>query len=291
MKEVADGRVAIVTGAGAGLGRSHAHELARQGARVVVNDTGPSAKQTVEEIRDSGGTAVAHVGDVADWDYSASLINFAVTTYGGLDVLVNNAGLVRDRMFVNMSEEEWDLVMRVDLKGHFCPLRHAAAYWRQQSKSGNPRSARVINTTSGAGLLGSVGQANYVAAKAGVAALTLVTAVELAPYQVTVNAIAPAARTSMTEEVFASTMTAPDSGFDSMSPDNVSPLVAWLATVESGDVTGRVFEVSGGIVSVAEGWQPGPSVDKRERWKPSELGPVIRALLPRAPAPAPVYGS
>jgi NAD(P)-dependent dehydrogenase (short-subunit alcohol dehydrogenase family) len=291
MSTIAEGRVAVVTGAGTGLGRSHALELARQGARVVVNDTGPSANQTVEEIHDGGGIAAASVGDVADWEYSASLINFALETYGGLDALVNNAGLVRDRMFVNMSEEEWDLVMRVDLKGHFCPLRHAAAYWRQQSKSGNPVSARVINTTSGAGLLGSVGQANYAAAKAGVAALTLVTAVELAPYQVTVNAIAPAARTSMTEAVFAATMTAPDSGFDTMSPDNVSPLVAWLASVESGDVTGRVFEVSGGIVSVADGWQPGPRVDKEERWKPAELGPVIRALLLEAPAPAPVYSA
>lgn len=291
MSRIAEGRVVVVTGAGTGLGRSHALELARQGACVVVNDMGATANQTVEEIRGAGGVAVASIGDVADWSYSATLINVAIETYGQLDALVNNAGLVRDKMFVNLSEEEWDLVLRVDLKGHFCPFRHAAAYWREQSKQGKAVSARVVNTTSGAGLLGSLGQSNYAAAKAGVAALTLVTAAELARYQVTVNAIAPAARTSMTEEVFAESMATPTSGFDAMSPDNVSPLVVWLVSEEAGDVTGRVFEVSGGIVSVADGWQPGPSVDKKDRWDPAELGPVVRDLLGRAPTPAPVYGA
>lgn len=291
MSKFAEGRVVAVTGAGEGLGRSHAVELARHGARVVVNDVGDSAHHTVDVIREFGGEATASIGDVADWDYAASLIGAAVATYGGLDGLVNNAGLVRDKMFVNMNEQEWDLVLRVDLKGHFCPFRHAAAYWREQSKNGTPRAARVVNTTSGAGLLGSVGQSNYVAAKAGVAALTLVTSVELARYQITVNAIAPSARTSMTEAVFAQTMAAPESGFDVMSPDNVSPLVTWLVSEESGDVSGRVFEVSGGSVSVADGWQPGPSADKNGRWDPSELGPVVRRLLADAPTPAPVYGA
>jgi NAD(P)-dependent dehydrogenase (short-subunit alcohol dehydrogenase family) len=291
MSNNAQDRVVIVTGAGEGLGRSHALELARHGTRVVVNDVGNSANSTVEEIEGDGGVAIASIGDVSDWKYSASLIDTAVSTYGALDALVNNAGLVRDKMLVNMSEEEWDLVLRVDLKGHFCPLRHASAYWREQSKNGTPRNARVVNTTSGAGLLGSLGQSNYVAAKAGVAALTLVAAVELARYGITVNAIAPAARTSMTEEVFAATMAAPDSGFDIMSPDNVSPLVAWLASEESGDVTGRVFEVSGGLVSVADGWQPGAPAQKDGRWDASELGPVVRTLLNEAPTPAPVYGA
>lgn len=291
MSGIVEDRVVIVTGAGEGLGRSHALDLARHGALVVVNDVGDSAHQTVADIRNAGGSATASVGDVADWNYSASLIETAASTYGTLHALVNNAGLVRDRMFANMSEEEWDLVVRVDLKGHFCPFRHAAAYWRDQSKSGSPISARVINTSSGAGLNGSVGQSNYVAAKAGVAALTLVTAVELARYGITVNAIAPSARTSMTEVAFAEAMAAPASGFDAMSPDNVSPLVTWLASEESDGVTGRVFEVSGGIVSIADGWQPGPREDKNERWEPSELGPVIRKLLAESPAPAPVYGA
>ena len=291
MNRIVEGRVVVVTGAGTGLGRSHALELGRQGACVVVNDIGASANHTVEEIRGGGGIAVASIGDVADWSYSEELINVAVDTYGQLNALVNNAGLVRDKMFVNLSEEEWDLVVRVDLKGHFCPFRHAAAYWREQSKQGKAVSARVVNTTSGAGLLGSVGQSNYTAAKAGVAALTLVTAAELARYQVTVNAIAPAARTTMTEQVFAESMATPTSGFDAMSPDNISPLVVWLVSEEAGDVTGRVFEVSGGIVSVADGWQPGPSVDKKDRWSPAELGPVIRDLLGKAPTPAPAYGS
>jgi len=291
MSGVVKGRVAVITGAGQGLGRSHALEFARQGASVVVNDVGEAAEQVVSEIRAAGGVATASVGDVSDWDYAAALIDTAVSTYGRLDALVNNAGLVRDKMFVNLTEEEWDLVLRVDLKGHVCPFRHAAAYWRERSKLGDVVTARVINTTSGAGLLGSVGQSNYAAAKAGITALTLVAAVELARYGITVNAIAPAARTPMTEEVFAETMAAPKSGFDPMSPDNVSPLVAWLASEESGDVTGRVFEVQAGIVSVADGWQPGPSADNRAKWDSSDLGPVVRRLLAEAPAPAPVYGA
>ena len=256
----------------------------------MVNDVGAAAAKVAAEVVAAGGAAVACTADVADWDGAAELVATAVTEFGHLDALVNNAGLVRDRMLVNMSEAEWDEVLRVDLKGHFCPLRHAAAYWRDQAKNGAPRDARVVNTSSGAGLMGSVGQGNYAAAKAGVVGLTVVAAAELARYGITVNAIAPAARTPMTEAVFAATMAKPESGFDPMDPANVSPLVVWLAGPDSGDVTGRVFEVEGGVLSVADGWQHGPRRDKGARWEPEEVGAAVRALLAQAPAPAPVYG-
>lgn len=285
------GRVVVVTGAGQGLGRAHALAFAAEGARVVVNDIGPAAEDVVREIEAAGGTAVASSGDVADWEYARSLVELAVATYGRLDALVNNAGLVRDRMLVNLSEAEWDEVVRVDLKGHFAPLRHAAAYWRDRAKAGEPVAARVVNTSSGAGLMGSIGQSNYAAAKAGVAALTIVAAAELARYGITVNAIAPSARTPMTETVFADAMRAPEGGFDAMAPENVSPLVVWLASEDAGDVTGRVFEIAGGAVSVADGWQHGEAVDAGRRWRPDELGPVVRELIRKAPAPAPVYGA
>jgi NAD(P)-dependent dehydrogenase (short-subunit alcohol dehydrogenase family) len=285
-----NGRVVVVTGAGQGIGRAHALAFAADGARVVVNDVGPAADAVADEIRSSGGEAVVSTGDVSDWSYAAQLVRDALETFGGLDALVNNAGLVRDRMLVNMSEDEWDLVLKVDLKGHFCPLRHAAAYWRDRAKAGDPAQARVVNTSSGAGLLGSVGQGNYAAAKAGVVGLTLVAAAELARYGVTVNAIAPAARTPMTERVFAETMAKPESGFDPMDPANVSPLVVWLASADSSDVTGRVFEVESGVISPADGWQHGPREDKGGRWLPVEMGPAVRRLLAQAPPPAPVYG-
>ena len=284
-------RVVVVTGAGQGLGRAHALAFGRAGYGVVVNDVGPAAAAVEREITFGGGTAVASVGDVADWAYGHELVATAVEAFGGLDALVNNAGLVRDRMLVNLSEAEWDDVLRVDLKGHFVPLRHAAAYWRDRAKAGAPVAARVVNTSSGAGLMGSVGQANYAAAKAGVAALTQVAAVELARYGITVNAIAPSARTAMTESVFADAMRAPDDGFDAAAPENVSPLVVWLSSVDAGDVTGRTFEVSGGLVSVADGWQHGVAADAGRRWEPEELGPVVRDLLAKAPSPAPVYGA
>ncbi len=298
---ICEGRIAIVTGAGRGLGRAHALELARQGARVVVNDLGvaldgsgrdtTTAQAVVDEIRTAGGEATANGDDVADWDGAAALVQTAVDTFGGLDVLVNNAGFVRDRMVVSTSEEEWDAVVRVHLKGHFCVTRHAAGFWRDRSKAGGPVNARIVNTSSGAGLLGSLGQGAYSAAKAGIAGLTLVEAAELGRYGVTANAIAPSARTRMTEGVFTEMMARPESGFDAMDPANVSPLVAWLASADATDVTGRVFELEGGQLSVADGWHHGPSRVKDDRWDPAELGPVVRALVGEAPPPDPVYGA
>jgi NAD(P)-dependent dehydrogenase (short-subunit alcohol dehydrogenase family) len=296
-----DGRIVIVTGAGNGLGRAHALAFAAAGARVVVNDIGTSregegssagpAQQVVDEIGAAGGDAVANTDDVADWEGADRLVRSALDSFGGLDVLVNNAGFLRDRMLANMSVDEWDAVVRVHLRGHFCPLRHAAAYWREQAKAGHPVDARVVNTSSGAGLMGSVGQGNYSAAKAGIVGLTLVAAAEMGRYGVTVNAIAPAARTRMTEVAMPDQMRAPENGFDAMAPDNISPLVVWLGSVESRDVTGRVFEVEGGVVSVADGWQHGPRVDKGAQWQPAELGAVVHALLDKAPPPAAVYGA
>jgi NAD(P)-dependent dehydrogenase (short-subunit alcohol dehydrogenase family) len=285
------GRVVIVTGAGQGLGREHALAFGRHGASVVVNDIGDAASAVADEIRGAGGTAVASRGDVSDWGYARSLVERAVAEFGALHALVNNAGINRDRMLVTMSEAEWDTVLRVDLKGHFAPMRHAAAYWRDLAKSGRPAAARVVNTSSGAGLMGSVGQGNYAAAKAGIAALTVNAAAEWARYGITVNAIAPSARTPMTEAVFAERMRAPESGFDAMHPANVSPLVVWLASEESGDVTGRMFEVGGGEISVTDGWQHGPTIVKDGRWEVAELGAPLRELLAGAPSPAPVYGA
>jgi NAD(P)-dependent dehydrogenase (short-subunit alcohol dehydrogenase family) len=300
-----DGRVVIVTGAGRGIGRAHALAFAAEGARVVVNDIGVAldgsagespAQQVVDEITAAGGEAVANRDDIAEWTGAQNLIDTAVDTFGGLDVLVNNAGFIRDRMLANTSESEWDAVIRVHLKGHFMTLRHAAGYWRRQIKSGSvgpdDLNARIINTSSGAGLQGSVGQGNYSAAKAGIAALTLVGAAELGRYGITVNAIAPAAQTRMTEAVFAETMAAPeDGGFDAMAPENVSPLVVWLGSIESRDVTGKVFEVEAGLIRVAEGWAHGPQIDNGAKWDPAELGPVVTDLLAKSRTPVPVYGA
>ena len=295
------GRIAIVTGAGRGLGREHALELARQGAKVVVNDLGTSgagegassgpAQEVVDEILAFGGSAIANGSDIADFEGARELVQQAIDTFGGLDVLVNNAGFLRDRMLANATEDEWDAVIRVHLKGHWAPLRHAAAYWRDEAKAGRARSARVINTSSGAGLQGSIGQSTYSAAKAGIAGLTLVAAAELGRYGVTVNALAPAARTRMTEGAFADAMAAPDSGFDAMHPSNVAPVVAWLASLDSAEVTGRVIEVEGGKICIEEGWRHGPTVDIGKRWDPADVGGAVRDLLAKAETPEPVYGS
>ncbi|MXM62966.1 SDR family NAD(P)-dependent oxidoreductase [Streptomyces sp. HUCO-GS316] len=301
MSGICDGRVVVVTGAGRGLGRAHALAYAAEGARLVVNDLGVGldgtpgpgspAARVAEEIRAAGGEAVAHGGDVATSDGAASLVATALETYGRLDTLVNNAGFLRDRMLVNLDEGDWDDVLRVHLKGHFLPLKHAAAHWRAEAKAGRAPAARIVNTSSGAGLLGSVGQGNYSAAKAGIVALTLVAAAELGRYGVQVNAIAPAARTRMTERTFAETMTAPAAGFDAMAPENVSPLVVWLGSPASTGVTGRVFETEGGRITVMEGWHRGPTADKGGRWSAGEAGEAALKLLGEAEVPGAVYGA
>ncbi|MGW7416014.1 SDR family oxidoreductase [Streptomyces sp. NPDC054863] len=299
---IADGRVVVVTGAGRGLGRAHALAFAAEGARVVVNDLGVSAdgaggssgpaREVVAEIRARGGEAVAHGGDIATTAGAASLVAAAVDSFGRIDTLVNNAGFLRDRMLVNLEEDDWDAVVRVHLKGHFLPLKHAAQWWRAEAKAGRRAVARVVNTSSGAGLLGSVGQGNYSAAKAGIIGLTLVAAAEMGRYGVQVNALAPAARTRMTQETFAETMAAPGKGdFDAMAPENVSPLVVWLGSAASAGVTGRVFEAEAGRITVMEGWRPGPTADKGARWTPAEAGEAAAKLLGEAGAPGAVYGA
>jgi len=303
MAGICEGRVVIVTGSGRGLGRAHALELARQGALLVVNDLGCEldgsgggsgpAGEVVEEIRAAGGEAVANGDDVADVEGAGRMVTTALEAFGRLDVVVNNAGFVRDRMFANVAEDEWDAVVRVHLKGHFAVARQATAHWRDEAKAGHAVDARIINTSSGAGILGSIGQAAYSAAKAGIATLTLVQAAELGRYGVTANALCPAARTRMTEGVFTemmATLDRPDA-FDAMAPENVSPLVAWLASSRSAHVTGRMFEVEGGKVGIATGWQHGPTADKGGRWEAAELGYIVADLLARAPTPTPVYGT
>jgi NAD(P)-dependent dehydrogenase (short-subunit alcohol dehydrogenase family) len=285
------GRVAIVTGAGRGIGRGHALELARQGAHVVVNDLGSSvggegadkgpAQAVVDEIEALGGVAVANTDDVADWDGARSLVDQAVEVFGRLDVLVNNAGILRDRMLFNMSEEEWDAVIRVHLKGTFAPMRWAAAHWRAEAKAERPVDARIINTSSTSGLFANPGQANYGAAKSGIASMTQIAAKELGRHGVTANAIAPGARTRMTENLIgAAGRQAPAEGeWDPRSPDNVAPLVTWLASPESAGITGQVFLVGGGRIAVATTWGRGPGVDKGARWDPAELGGVVPDLV------------
>lgn len=301
MTGICDGRVAIVTGAGRGLGRAHAIEFARQGARVVVNDVGAEldgagvshgpAGEVVATIEAFGGEAVANDDDVGDWEGARHLVDSTIERWGRLDTLVNNAGIVRDRMIVSMGPDEWDAVQRVHLKGTFATTHHAANHWRNRAKTGETVEARIVNTSSGAGLAGSIGQANYSAAKAGIAAFTIVAAAELARYGITVNAIAPSARTRMTETAFAEMMAKPAEGFDAMDPDNVAPLVVWLGSSASAGVTGRVFEVAGGQLSVAQGWLPGPGVDKGARWDPAELTAVVHKLIEASADPQPVYGA
>jgi NAD(P)-dependent dehydrogenase (short-subunit alcohol dehydrogenase family) len=294
-------RIVIVTGAGRGLGRAYAHAFAREGARVVVNDLGTSlagsgrdsstAQAVVEEIRAAGGEAVANADDVSEWDSAGRIVATALEHFGGLDVVVNNAGFVRDRMFVSATLEEWDATMKVHLRGHFCVARHAVDYWRSCAKQGKAVDARIINTSSGAGLNGSMAQSAYSAAKGGIASLTLVQAAELGRYGITANALAPAARTRMTEQAFAERMKAPASGFDVQDPDNIAPLVVWLGSPESGAVTGCVFELEGGRIMIDEGWNDGPQVDKHARWEPAEVGPVVARLLAARRLQKKVYGT
>ncbi|WP_433238094.1 SDR family oxidoreductase [Streptosporangium sp. CA-135522] len=292
MSGIVAGRVVIVTGAARGIGRGHALEFARQGAKVVVNDLGAEvdgtgssagpAGEVVEEIRAMGGEAIANGEDVSDFDGAGRLVRAAIDHFGDLHVLVNNAGILRDRMLVNMTIEEWDDVVRVHLRGTFAPLRHAAAYWRERFKSGADVDGRIINTTSSSGIYGNPGQGNYGAAKAGIASLTVIAARELARYGVTVNALAPTALTRMTENLGTDRPAGAVRGFDAFHPEDVAPLAVWLAGAEARGITGRVFNVRGGAISVAEGWHAGPGVDKGARWDPAELGAVIPDLVRRA---------
>ena len=288
MAKLCEGRVVVVTGAGRGIGREHALSLARHGAHVVVNDLGGAvdgsggdaspAQQVVKEIEALGGKAIANGDDISSFDGAERLIKTAVETFGDLHGVVNNAGILRDRMMANMSEAEWDAVIKVHLKGTFSPSHFAAAYWRDQSKAGKPVDGRIINTTSVSGIYGNIGQANYGAAKAGIAAFTVITALELARYGVTVNAVAPVALTRMTENLQPTPPT--DEEREAQSPRWIAPIVTWLASAESKGVTGRVFEASGRSFAVAEGWVRGPShapVDD-----PTRLGPIVEELLSKA---------
>ncbi|WP_239310810.1 MULTISPECIES: SDR family oxidoreductase [unclassified Frankia] len=302
MTGICEGRIVVVTGAGNGIGREHAKLFAQEGAKVVVNDLGGSrdgsgasagpAQTVVDEIRAAGGEAVANTDDISSWDGSKNLIQQAIDTFGGLDVVVNNAGILRDRMLANMSEAEWDAVIKVHLKGTFGPTRHAAAYWRDRAKAGQPNDARIINTTSPSGLFGNVGQSNYGAAKAGIAAFTVITAQELGRYGVTVNAISPTALTRLTEDL-ASVQAIKDASGDAdpLAPENISPTVVWLGSTASKDVTGRVFAVFGGNITVVESWVNGPSVDRQGRWSPGELSEVIPDLVAKAAPGADMTGN
>jgi NAD(P)-dependent dehydrogenase (short-subunit alcohol dehydrogenase family) len=286
-----DGRVAIVTGSGRGIGREHALGYAATGAKVVVNDLGGDtrgeggdlspAMETVEDIKKMGGEAIANGENVADFEGAGRLVHAAIDTFGRLDVLVNNAGILRDRMLFNMVEGEWDAVIGVHLKGTFGPTRHAAEYWRNESKAGRPVDARIINTSSPSGIFGNAGQTNYGSAKAGIAAFTVICALELGRYGVTANAIAPVARTRMTEDLGGP---APEGVvFDALDPANISPLVVWLGSPESKDVSGRVFLVDGDRISVAEGWRRGPTArNDGRRWDPATLGKVVPDLVAQA---------
>lgn len=287
------GRTVIITGAGGGLGRAYALAFAAEGANVVVNDIRQSAAEDVAgEIRAAGGAAIANADDITRLESAQRIVDAALAAFGEVHVLVNNAGILRDRMFLSLSEEDWDLVMQVHLKGHFCLANILARRWRDQAKAGQPVDARIINTSSGAGLQGSVGQSNYSAAKGGVAALTLVQAAELARYGITANALAPAARTAMTESAMAEVVKKPEDGsFDLWAAENVAPLVVWLGSEQSRHVSGQVFESQGGRISLGDGWRTGVTRDKGARWLPEEIGAAVDAILAEAPKAQKVWGS
>ena len=295
MSGICEGRVVIVTGAGGGLGAAHARVLAAEGASVIVNDINEAAAAAVvAEITAAGGQAVVNTSDITNYDDSLNAVKQAIDAFGDLHAVVNNAGVNRDRMFASMTEEEWDTIMAVHLKGHFCISSHAVHYWRGQSKEGKAVDARLVNTSSGAGLQGSVGQSNYAAAKAGIAALTLNQAAELGRYGITANAVTPAARTGMTTAVpeMAERMAKPaDGSFDYWAPENVSSLVAWLVSSASAQVTGRVFEAEGGKISIADGWRSTEGVDKGARWQPAEVQDAIAELLAKEVPAQKVYGT
>ncbi len=296
MTGMCEGRVAIVTGAGRGIGREYALMLAEHGAKVIVNDLGATrdgtgsdagpAQQVVDDIEAMGGAAAVNGADVSDFAAAKEMIDQAVETFGGLDVVVNNAGILRDRMLTNMTEEEWDLVIKVHLKGTFAPARHAAGYWRERSKAGQPNDARIINTTSVSGIYGNPGQTNYGAAKQGIAGFTFIAALELQRYGVTVNAIAPGALTRLTEDLGMGQ--AGDEAKAAMSPRWIAPLCTWLASAQSSGITGRVFESSGRMLAVAEGWHRGPSAPAVD--DPAAVDEVVRELLGRTRAPAGMDG-
>ena len=288
------GKVAIVTGAGRGIGRAHALALAEAGARVIVNDLGAAlsgeghddtpAQQVVEEVKAAGGEAEANAENVADFDGAERMVKQAIDQFGRLDILVNNAGILRDRMLVNMTEQEWDSVIAVHLKGHFAPTRHAAAYWRERSKAGDEVKGRVINTSSPSGVFGNIGQSNYGAAKAGIAGFTLIAAQELHRYGVTVNCLAPNARTRMTEDTF--DMDAPSEGFDPLDPSNMSPLVVALSADTAQNITGQVFHVWGGAINALQGWSAGELFSTNEKWNADSLLGELLDRFPSGTAPA-----
>lgn len=302
MGGIVNDRVVIVTGAGAGLGREYALHLAAEGAKVVVNDLGVgvhgedgkaigAAEQVAAEIRAAGGKAVASKDDVADWEAGKRIVDTAIDAFGDLHAVVNNAGFVRDRMFVNATIEEWDAVTRVHLRGHFCVTRHAVDYWRARLKAGDKVDARIINTASGAGLQGSVGQSAYAAAKGGIASLTLVQAAELGRYGITANALAPNARTRMTDTAFGEMMKPVEGQFDAFHPGNMAPLVTWLCSEESKNITGQVFELKGGHIWLSEGWRDGPGFDKGAKLTVDEVGEIVPRLVAQRQPPKPVYGT
>ncbi|MDR7084822.1 NAD(P)-dependent dehydrogenase (short-subunit alcohol dehydrogenase family) [Arthrobacter ginsengisoli] len=286
----------IVTGAGRGLGRSHVEALARSGAKLIVNDLGvnrdgqgeglPVAEEVAAAIRAQGGEAIASQHDISDWDAAGGLVQQAIDTYGRLDAVVNNAGILRDRMIVNTSEAEWDDVIRVHLRGTFAVLRAAGAYWREQAKGGNPLQGNVVNTTSPSGLFGKPGQANYGSAKAGIATLTMIAAEELGPYGVTVNAVAPVAHTRMTADLVSD-----EGAMQTLAPEHVSPVVVWLSSVRSRSVTGRVFEISGKRFGIAEPWRHGPGIAPQGVMTPEEVGSIADTLLQAALPPERMGGN